>query len=195
MRNKLIATAMLFATVAGPATAIAEPTIENYADEAKAIEQVHTAVEIKKTLTRDEIAAQEIAENIKRIEEQKRIEEAQAKIEAERIAAERAAARTAYRRVAVTTDNSDAIAYGQARNAAVFGEQHWSALFQLWSNESGWNDRAINPSSGACGIPQFIGGCTTGDHASQIDRGLVYIAQRYGNPTRALAFWNAHHWY
>lgn len=198
MRNKLIATALLLATVASPATAVAEPTIENYSDEQLVLGNVHTAVEIVKEPTKEEIAAKQIEENLKQIEEQKRLAEEAARAEAERIAAQRVAivaAARVRRAAAVTADNSDAIAYGQARNAAVFGEAHWPALFQLWSNESGWRDTAINYRSGACGIPQFINGCILGDHVSQIDRGLVYIAQRYGNPTNALAFWNAHHWY
>jgi membrane-bound lytic murein transglycosylase B len=89
MRNKLIATVMLLAVVAGPATAIAEPTIENYSDELKAVENVHKAVEIEKPLTKDEIAAKQIEENLKKIEEERRIAEEAAKVaEAARIAAQ-----------------------------------------------------------------------------------------------------------
>ena len=33
------------------------------------------------------------------------------------------------------------------------------------------------------------------DGAVQIDAGLKYIAQRYGNPTKAWNFWQANQWY
>ena len=85
----------------------------------------------------------------------------------------------------------------------------WTALETLWTNESGWNNRADNPSSHAYGIPQAWtltkmpkaawpeseGG--TSDARTQIAWGLDYIRGRYGSPIMALAFWNRQspHWY
>lgn len=85
----------------------------------------------------------------------------------------------------------------------------WNALEKLWDNESNWNPKAKNPSSGAYGIPQALphtkmpklawpesaGGKS--DAATQIQWGLNYIKGRYGSPVAALAFWNRQspHWY
>lgn len=66
----------------------------------------------------------------------------------------------------------------------------WPALRALWSHESGWRWWARNPSSGACGIPQFLP-CSKGGpgFASspiiQIRRGARYIVDRYGSPVAA----------
>ena len=84
---------------------------------------------------------------------------------------------------------------------------HWAAQFsylnRLWERESGWNRYAVNPSSGAYGIPQAVPGskmASAGPHwrsspATQIRWGLRYIRGRYGSPRRA---WNhelAYGWY
>jgi hypothetical protein len=201
MRTKLLIAVTLLATMISPAATVAEP--DTLAKKAVAdnivIENVQGTMDSKVGLTQDEVAKSQIDENLQKIEEQKKA--AEAKAEADRVAAQNAAAvnTVVYNQKAIATaanaDNSDAIAYGRARNAEVFGDAQWPALFQLWSNESGWRDTAVNYSSGACGIPQFISGCVVGDHVSQVDRGLVYIKARYKTPAGALAFWNAHHWY
>jgi hypothetical protein len=77
---------------------------------------------------------------------------------------------------------------------------HWSTrqfpyLNRLWARESGWNVRALNPYSGAAGIPQAVPGskmASAGPHwrtsaQTQIRWGLRYIRDRYGSPRRA---WN-----
>jgi len=101
-------------------------------------------------------------------------------------------------------------AIGKVRAAAMgWTGPQWTALEKLWTNESGWNPKAKNPSSGAYGIPQALphtkmpkaawpesaGGRS--DAATQIQWGLNYIKQRYGTPVLALAFWNRQspHWY
>lgn len=85
----------------------------------------------------------------------------------------------------------------------------WAALQRLWNNESGWRTNAANPTSSARGIPQAMMSVHFGrnwqtnpaalkflrDPRVQILWGLRYIARRYGSPSRALAFQNAHHWY
>jgi len=77
------------------------------------------------------------------------------------------------------------------------------ALDQLWEHESGWNPRSENPSSGAYGIPQALPGskmASAGDDwatnaRTQIRWGLGYIRDRYGSPSAAWSFWQAHNWY
>lgn len=81
-------------------------------------------------------------------------------------------------------------------------KQH-SALKNLWYRESGWNHRAVNPTSGAWGIPQSLpaskmrtfGKDYRTNPETQIDWGLDYIKTRYGTPRKAWKFWRAHHWY
>lgn len=84
---------------------------------------------------------------------------------------------------------------------------NWTALQKLWNQESGFNNHAKNPSSGAYGIPQALpyskmpkaawpetaGGQS--DAASQIIWGLTYIKGRYGNPQIAWAHEVVNNWY
>lgn len=84
-----------------------------------------------------------------------------------------------------------------------FGVDQMPALDNLWTRESGWNERAQNPSSGAYGIPQALPGekmASCGDDwrtnpATQICWGLGYIKDRYGGPNGAWAFFQANGWY
>jgi TP901 family phage tail tape measure protein len=81
----------------------------------------------------------------------------------------------------------------------------WAALKNLWNGESGWNERALNKSSGAYGIPQSLpaskmasaGSDWKTNPATQIKWGLSYIASRYGNPLNAYSAWlsRSPHWY
>ena len=101
------------------------------------------------------------------------------------------------------------IAYSQwyARQAAAirygWGPRQYKALKKLWYRESSWNHKAVNPSSGAWGIPQSLPAKKMRTHGSdyrtnpetQIDWGLDYIKGRYGTPVKAWAFWKRHHWY
>lgn len=81
--------------------------------------------------------------------------------------------------------------------------KHFVALKKLWFRESGWNHRAVNPSSGAWGIPQSLparkmrkfGKDYRTNPETQIDWGLHYIKERYGSPLRAWSFWRSHNWY
>jgi resuscitation-promoting factor RpfB len=102
----------------------------------------------------------------------------------------------------------------EAANAAL-GEQmaaaapynwtgaQWTALNNIVMAESGWNQTAENPSSGAYGIPQALPGSKMAsagsnwqtDAATQIAWMLQYIVQRYGTPVTAWQFHLAHGWY
>jgi hypothetical protein len=101
---------------------------------------------------------------------------------------------------ATTPQGAMQYAYSKMRSYG-WGPQEFAALQQLWNGESGWDYTARNPSSGALGIPQALGHTLPGDYSTnpttQIDWGMRYIKQRYGSPTRALAFWQANspHWY
>lgn len=94
------------------------------------------------------------------------------------------------------------IACGQLADHGL-GTDQMSCLVPLWDHESGWNEYAENPSSGAYGIPQALpgdkmasaGGDWRDNPATQIAWGLDYITGRYGDPCGAWGFWQANNWY
>ncbi len=70
--------------------------------------------------------------------------------------------------------------------------QQWADWVSLWNQESGWSTTALNPSSGATGIPQLNPAAHTvpagwSSAVVQITWGINYIAQRYGSPSAAWA--------
>src|SRR5262249_31224971 len=87
--------------------------------------------------------------------------------------------------------------------AAPFGWSsgtQWDDLVKLWDQESGWNDKAVNPSSGATGIPQLLPAAHAvppgwSSPAVQIGWGLTYIAGTYGSPAAAWAHEQSYGWY
>jgi hypothetical protein len=95
------------------------------------------------------------------------------------------------------------VAAEQRYAASLFQGYRWApgqlpALIALWNRESGWNPWAVNPSSGAAGIPQNIQGWAAyspGDWAAQIRWGLAYIFSRYGTPGAAWAHEMQLGWY
>lgn len=84
-----------------------------------------------------------------------------------------------------------------------WGSGEFDCLVALWNKESGWNVYAMNPSSGAYGIPQSLPGskmATAGadwqtNPATQITWGLGYIQARYGTPCGAWAHSQSVGWY
>jgi hypothetical protein len=86
---------------------------------------------------------------------------------------------------------------------AGFSLDQMSCLDSLWTRESGWNELASNPSSGAYGIAQALPGDKMASHgsdwqtnpATQIRWGLDYIAGRYGTPCAAWEHSEANGWY
>jgi hypothetical protein len=94
-------------------------------------------------------------------------------------------------------------AYGKRMNELKGWGRCWSSLETLWEHESGWNEKASNPSSGAYGIPQSLPGSKMGSAGSdwrtssptQIAWGLGYIKARYKDPCGAWSWWQAHNWY
>lgn len=84
-----------------------------------------------------------------------------------------------------------------------FATSEMSCLSTLWDHESGWNEHAENPGSGAYGIPQALPGnkmASAGDDwqtnpATQIRWGLGYIGDRYGTPCGAWQHFQSNGWY
>lgn len=87
--------------------------------------------------------------------------------------------------------------------AAPFGWStgtQWDDLVKLWNQESGWNDKAVNPSSGATGIPQLNPSAHAvppgwSSPSVQISWGLAYILATYGSPANAWAHEQSAGWY
>jgi hypothetical protein len=80
----------------------------------------------------------------------------------------------------------------------------WEDLVSLWNRESGWNQYAKNPSSGAYGIAQALppekyppAGQESGGSSpsAQISWGLSYIKAVYGSPAAAWAHETSYGWY
>ncbi|MFC4532610.1 lytic transglycosylase domain-containing protein [Sphaerisporangium dianthi] len=94
-------------------------------------------------------------------------------------------------------------ALGQQMAAAKGWSGEWGCLEKLWDRESHWNERAMNRSSGAYGIPQALPGSKMASAgadwqvsaATQIEWGLGYIAARYKSPCGAWAHSQSVGWY
>ena len=79
----------------------------------------------------------------------------------------------------------------------------FGCLDNIWSQESGWNVHADNPSSSAYGIPQALPGskmASVGPNwvdnpETQIRWGLGYIKSRYGSACAAWSFKQGAGWY
>jgi hypothetical protein len=80
-----------------------------------------------------------------------------------------------------------------------WGTSQFAPLLKLWTQESGWNYKAVNPNSGALGIPQLLGHAIPAGYrnsmAVQVRWGLAYIKARYGSPAAAWAHEQHFNWY
>ena len=104
--------------------------------------------------------------------------------------------------------NFSNVANGPVKKMAksMLEEMGWGDQFRdldwLLTRESSWNPNAQNPTSTAYGLFQFlnstwgtVGGRKTSDPRKQLEYGLRYIRQRYGDIRGARAFWSRNHWY
>jgi hypothetical protein len=154
----------------------------------------------------DPIAADAIAMAKKRAYEQQQKELKELKEKAKRDAAARKKLEAQRERERIAKSNPSAAqnrAYGKKMNALKGWDRCWPSLKTLWEHESNWNERAVNPSSGAWGIPQALPGSKMASAGSdwrtssptQIAWGLGYIKARYKDPCGAWSFWQSHNWY
>ncbi|MFG1854266.1 lytic transglycosylase domain-containing protein [Actinomadura geliboluensis] len=154
----------------------------------------------------DKVAADAIATAKKRAYEEHQRELKRLKEKAKRDAAARAKLKAQQERERLAKMNPSAgqnKAYGKKMNAMKGWGRCWPSLLTLWNHESGWNERAVNPSSGAYGIPQALPGSKLASAGAdwrtssptQIAWGLGYIKARYKDPCGAWSFWQAHNWY
>ena len=79
----------------------------------------------------------------------------------------------------------------------------FDCLDNIWSQESGWNIHADNPTSSAYGIPQALPGSKMSSAGpdwennpeTQIRWGLGYIQSRYGSACEAWSYKQGAGWY
>lgn len=81
-------------------------------------------------------------------------------------------------------------------------DPYWAAVDWIVGKESTWNPTARNPSSGAFGLFQFLGGTKqqylpdeNTNPKVQGAAGAKYIKDRYGDPLKAKSFWEQNGWY
>ena len=94
-------------------------------------------------------------------------------------------------------------AFARALSDATWDPSQFSSLVQLWNQESNWDPKSLNPTSGAYGIPQALpadkmasaGSDWATDPFTQIIWGTGYIQDRYGTPAAALAHEKSFGWY
>jgi len=149
-----------------------------------------------KTMSQDELAERE--ERASRSSDDRRPE------------ADRSKARTLSNASGVavtrTEDLSDADPRALARALMPqygISSSEFDCLDNIWSQESGWNVHADNPSSSAYGIPQALPGSKMAsagpnweDNAeTQIRWGLGYIKGRYGSACAAWSYKQGAGWY
>lgn len=99
---------------------------------------------------------------------------------------------------------AEAQAYAQQKCSSYgWSDEDYYNLVLLWNKESRWNMYAQNRSSGAYGIPQALpaskmasaGSDYLTNYQTQVNWGLNYIRQRYGNPSAAYAHSQVKGWY
>ena len=78
-----------------------------------------------------------------------------------------------------------------------FGPGHFTAFAAIVQHESGWNPKAINRRSGACGLPQALPCSKIKDQTpvGQLNWMISYIKNRYGTPNDAWRIWKVQRWY
>lgn len=124
------------------------------------------------------------------------------------VAAAQAASDEAARTAALAKAAAAAQKNPKALARVLLAQRGWGAgqfqcLDLLWTKESNWRWNAMNPSSGAYGIPQSLPARKMASHgadyrtnpAVQIKWGLDYISDRYGTPCAAWGHSQRVNWY
>ncbi len=105
--------------------------------------------------------------------------------------------------VSAPSGSPKAVARSMMKGSYGWGASEFSCYNKIITQESGWNPKAKNPSSGAYGIPQALPGSKMAsagsdwqtNPATQIKWSLGYIKDRYGSPCKAWSFKQGTGWY
>ncbi|QYX78576.1 aggregation-promoting factor C-terminal-like domain-containing protein [Streptomyces akebiae] len=154
--------------------------------------RVTAAEAARKQAARDAIAKQKEAER-KKAERKKAEQDAKDRQEAQQ--AERSSTSSS----TVAPQSSYTVAQVQAIARQMVPGDQFQCFSNIVDHESGWNHKAVNPSSGAYGLVQAYPGSKMSsagadwqtNPATQIKWGLNYMNDRYGSPCDAWAFWQA----
>lgn len=112
--------------------------------------------------------------------------------------------KTKYENFNIKYNRNEIVNYVYQEVVRRWGEDHWQAVYNIISRESGFNPNSVNKSSGACGLFQahpcnntIKNGYTDykTNWKTQVRWGLDYITYRYKTPNKAWSFWQKHHWY
>jgi cell wall-associated NlpC family hydrolase len=114
-----------------------------------------------------------------------------------------AAAASRLAQLAVPATLSQYQSFARQLADSTWGPSQFPALYLLWQRESGWDPAALNPISGAFGIPQSLpatkmsaaGMDWASDPYTQMIWGIGYIQSAYGDPQAAWAHELAFGWY
>ncbi|MFH8471598.1 lytic transglycosylase domain-containing protein [Streptomyces sp. NPDC018000] len=148
------------------------------------------------------IQAAEDAKSKKRAAEAK-LEKERQEAKDKKDAAERASRSEIRSAATFAQQSSYTVAEVQAMARQMVPADQFQCFSNIVNNESTWNYRASNPSSGAYGLVQALPGSKMAsagadwqtNPATQIKWGLSYMDGRYGSPCGAWSFWQANHWY
>jgi hypothetical protein len=103
----------------------------------------------------------------------------------------------------IPVQSSYTVAQIKAMAAQIVPGGQLQCFSNIVERESGWNYRAVNPSSGAYGLMQALPGSKMSsvgadwqtNPATQIKWGLNYMNSVYGSPCGAWTYWQANHAY
>ncbi|MGZ9933065.1 aggregation-promoting factor C-terminal-like domain-containing protein [Streptomyces sp. NC-S4] len=198
-------------TTASGATLLAEIPVGDQAEVqsaslAQQADAIAHAADADAKRSAEEAARVQAAEDAKtkKAEAEKEKAEAEAKLKKEREEKEQVASRSAARDAG---DFAPQSSYTVAQVKAIAQQMVPAGQFQCFSNiinqESTWNYKAVNSSSGAYGLVQALPGSKMAsagadwrtNPATQIKWGLNYMEDRYGSPCGAWSFHQANGWY
>jgi hypothetical protein len=88
--------------------------------------------------------------------------------------------------------------YARLQVVKIWNQENWEAFETIIQKESGWQVGRRN-GSGCAGLGQACPasklGNSLGDPKGEVDWFIKYCQRRYGNPQKALAFWNSNKWW
>ncbi|MFE0255039.1 transglycosylase SLT domain-containing protein [Streptomyces sp. NPDC059010] len=148
----------------------------------------------RKQAAQDAIAKQKAAQ--RKADQQKALQEAKDRQEAQQKAARSS---TASGPISLAPQSSYTAADAKAIARQMMSGDQFQCFSNIVDHESGWNYKAVNPSSGAYGLVQAYPGSKMAsagsdwqtNPATQIKWGLNYMNERYGSPCDAWTFWQA----
>ncbi|MFC9288233.1 transglycosylase SLT domain-containing protein, partial [Streptomyces sp. NPDC057052] len=154
----------------------------------------------RKQAAEDAVAKQKAAAaKAKAEEEAEKAEKAEKEAEERTQAKADTATQSAAGSATFTQQDSYSVAEVQAIARQIIPNGQFQCFSNIVDHESGWNYKAVNPSSGAYGLVQAYPGSKMSsagadwrtNPATQIKWGLNYMNDRYGSPCDAWAYWQA----